>query len=65
MTVEDTSIDAPEGGVLALRFTDDGTLAPPAEPEVDWFTQRLNDLLFDLMSTRLFVLFELIFRQVA
>ncbi len=27
VTVEDTSIDAPEGGVLALRFTDDGTLA--------------------------------------
>lgn len=55
------------GGICWTQafVTDDGTLAPPAEPEVDWFTQRLNDLLFDLMSTRLFVLFELIFRQVA
>jgi len=55
------------GGICWTQafVTNDGTLAPPAEPEVDWFTQRLNDLLFDLMSTRLFVLFELIFRQVA
>jgi hypothetical protein len=53
------------GGICFTQafVTDDGSIVPPDEPEVKGLAKIWNDFLFQIKSTRLYVLFELLFRE--